>query len=172
MELHNTNSNPAHQLAKLRHDYDQLKKKFEKSINQHKQREKELKESEQKFSVLFDKSVFPSTVTRLSDGVIYDINEAFEREFGYTKQEAIGKTSVELGINPNFEKRKRLREKIKEEGALRHQEVVLFSKSGEKACYESNSDKVSINGEEYLCNTVRNISAYKNAIRKQKESFN
>ncbi|WP_319226413.1 PAS domain S-box protein [Draconibacterium orientale] len=171
MELHNTNSNPANQLEQLRRDYDELKRKLEKSISQQKHIEKKLNESEQRFAVLFRKSVFPAIVTRLTDGVIVDVNEAFEREFGFSKKEVLGKTSVQLGINPNVKERKQLHEKIREDGALHHHDIVLYSKTGEKAYYESNSDKLVINGEEYLFNTVRNISDYKNAIRKQKENF-
>jgi PAS domain S-box-containing protein len=99
-----------------------------------------------------------------------DVNEAFEREFGITKQEAVGKTAFELGINPDDEVKKQILEALNVSGSVHNQEMVLYSKSGEKRYYETNIEKVVIRGEEYLLNTTQNISEYKSAKRKLKES--
>ncbi|MCK7494882.1 MAG: PAS domain-containing protein [Comamonadaceae bacterium] len=36
-------------------------------------------------------------ITRLADGRILDVNQAFETLVGWTRDEAVGRTSVELG---------------------------------------------------------------------------
>src|SRR5204862_656204 len=69
-------------------------------ITERKRAEQELRESEQKFSIIYDKAPFAGVLSKLPDGVIININEEFEKVFGYSKQEATGKTSLELGINP------------------------------------------------------------------------
>ncbi|OFY52021.1 MAG: hypothetical protein A2W85_11340 [Bacteroidetes bacterium GWF2_41_31] len=148
------------ELEQLRRKYAELKEAYKKHT------------VEQKFFVLFENFVFPTSLSKLPDGVIVDVNKAFEREFGFTKQEAVGKTSLELGINPNAEDRKRILESFRESGSVHNQEMILTSKSGEKCYYETNIDKVVINGEEFLLNTTQNISDYKRAENKLKENYN
>lgn len=160
------------EFSELRQQYSELKTAFDKNIAEKKQTEEALSQSEQKFFVLFEKSAFPTSLSKLPEGIIVDVNEAFEREFGLTKQEVFGKTTMELGINPNAEGRKQILEKLKKNGFVRNQEMVLRSKSGEECYYETNIDKMTINGEEYLLNTTQNIGEYKRVENKLKENYN
>jgi PAS domain S-box-containing protein len=64
-------------------------------VTESKRAEQELRESEQKFSVIYDKAPFAGVLSKLPDGVIINVNEEFERVFGYSKQEAVGKTSLD-----------------------------------------------------------------------------
>ena len=156
----------------LQQQYSELKTAFDKNIAEKKRTEEALLHSEQKFFVMFEKSAFPTSLSKLPEGRIVDVNEAFEREFGLTKQEVFGKTTMELGIYPDTESRKRILEKLRKNGSVRHQEMVLRSKSGEECYYETNIDKMIINGEEYLLNTTQNIDEYKRAENKLKENYN
>ncbi|MBU1369213.1 MAG: PAS domain S-box protein [Bacteroidetes bacterium] len=140
-------------------------------ISDRKMTEQALRESEEKFFTLFEKLPFAVTLSKVPDEKFIAVNEAFEREFGFTKHEALGKNSKDLGINPDAEDRKRILEKLKASNSVRNQEMVLHSKSGEKHYYETNIDQVNINGEEYLLNTTQNISEYKRAQNKLRESY-
>ncbi len=66
-----------------------------------------LEENERKFTIIFDKAPFAAALSKLPDGTITHINEEFERLFGYSRQEVLGKTSLESGINPDAEARAR-----------------------------------------------------------------
>ena len=55
-------------------------------ITEWKRAVEELRVSEQKFSILFEKAAFAASLSRVSDGTILNINEAFERAFGYKKK--------------------------------------------------------------------------------------
>ena len=164
------NESSPEEIEQLRRQYAELKAAHEKSAAGQNQSEEELRLCEHKFFILFEKSAFPTALSKLPDGTIVDINEAFEREFGLTKQEALGKTYNELGINLDADGIKQIIEALKENNSVRRQEVVLPSKSGEKHYYETNIEKVVINGEEYLLNTTQNISEYKRAQNKLKDS--
>ena len=148
-----------HELAELRRQNEELKAIVEKMV------------ADQKHSLLFEKSAIPTTLSRLPEDIIVDVNEAFEREFGIAKQDAVGKTTLDLGISPDAEGRKRILERLKKSDSVRHQEMVIYSKSGEKRYYETNIEKVVVNGEEYLLYTTQNISEYKRAKRKLKENY-
>lgn len=75
------------------------KKDLEREIVERRQAEAALQESELKYSLLFERSAVAASLTKLPENVFADVNEAFEKLFGYTRQEVIGKTSLELGIS-------------------------------------------------------------------------
>ncbi|MDA3911601.1 MAG: PAS domain S-box protein [Bacteroidales bacterium] len=131
----------------------------------------DLIDSKHRFFVLFQKSAFPIVLLKLPEGRLVEINEAFEREFGFSKQELLGKTSVEAGINLDAEMRDQIYKTLNEVGFVRNQEMIFTSKSGEKNYYRSNIDKVIIDGEEYLLNSAQNISEYKKAQNKLKDNY-
>ena len=64
--------------------------------------EDSLGEGERKFNIIFNKLPFTALLLRPNDDVIMDINEEFEAAFGYTRQEAIGRTTFELGSFPHL----------------------------------------------------------------------
>jgi PAS domain S-box-containing protein len=125
-----------------------------------------LRESEQKFFLLFEKSSFAISLSRLPDGVIVNINEAFESTFGYTKQEAVGKTSLELGINPDAAGRARMLAALNEHGSARNQELVLHTKLGKARIFSVNVDFVDIGDQKYVLNTALDITERKQAEEK------
>jgi PAS domain-containing protein len=57
-----------------------------------------LRESEQSHSAIFEKSPFAVALSRMPDGVTVNVNDAFLSLFEHSRDEVLGKTSVELGI--------------------------------------------------------------------------
>ena len=60
------------------------------------------------------------------------MNDEFQKAFGYSKEEALGKTAVELGINPDAEHRRQIIDDLQQIGSVRNLEIELFNRSGEK----------------------------------------
>ncbi|MEW6094110.1 MAG: PAS domain S-box protein, partial [Chloroflexota bacterium] len=115
-----------------------------RDITERRQAEEALRQSEQKFTLLFEKAAFSVVLSRLPEGVFVDVNEAFEKTFGYTKQEAVGKTSLELGINPDDEGRARITAMLQAQGSVRDVELMLRTKSGEARAFLVNIDLIDI----------------------------
>jgi len=67
------------------------------AINRHRE-EQALRNSENRFAILFGKASLPAVLTHCSDNTFVDVNDAWIQLFGFTKQELTGKTAVELGI--------------------------------------------------------------------------
>ncbi|MCI0550255.1 MAG: PAS domain S-box protein [Anaerolineae bacterium] len=128
-----------------------------------KQAEEMLLQSEQKFSILFEKAAFAASLSKLPDGVMVDVNEAFEKSFEYTKREAIGRTSLELGINPDAEDRARILAALREDGSVRNQEMALHTKSGKVGIFSVNVDLIDIGDQKYILNTTQDITERKQA---------
>ena len=68
-----------------------------KDITQWKLAEKKLKNSEEKYKLLFEKSPIPIVITDFK-GIIIDCNKATEQQFGYFKKYLCGKNYLNLGI--------------------------------------------------------------------------
>ncbi|MBI5950015.1 MAG: PAS domain S-box protein [Chloroflexi bacterium] len=136
----------------------------QQDITERKRAEEALRESEEKFSTLFEEAPFAISLSVLPNGVIVNVNESFERMFGYARQEAIGKTSLELGINPNMDVRKRVLAELNDHGFVHNLETALRTKSGEPRFFSVNIDYVNIDSQKYILNAAQDITE-----RKQRE---
>ena len=81
--------------------------------------ERELRESEEKFAAAFQASPDLMTITRLSDGMLLEVNEGFTRLLGYEREEVIGKTTSELAIWADPQARAAFVASLEESGADR-----------------------------------------------------
>jgi PAS domain S-box-containing protein len=145
---------------------------FIRDITEQKKSEESLKESEQKFQKAFQASAAGITITRLSDSVFLDVNDAFTKMTGYTKKELIGHTSSELGLIVNMEKREQLSKQLMEHGAVKNFEIEVRSKSGKIVEVLSSVETIMLSREKYAINVIYDITDRKHTealILKQKQ---
>ena len=129
-----------------------------------------LRESERKFSLIYNKLPFAATLSRPQDGVLLDVNEAFEKIFGYAKQEVIGKTSFEVGINPDEESRTRILKELRLRDSFRGIELELWTKPQGPRIFLVNLDLVDIKGDIHILQTAQDITARKQTEEALRES--
>ena len=67
-------------------------------VTARKQIESQRRMLEERFTKIFHSSPNPANVTRLDDGMFLEVNDAWTRVFGWAREEAIGHTSIDLGI--------------------------------------------------------------------------
>jgi PAS domain S-box-containing protein len=67
-------------------------------ITELKEAQEALRRSQEMFSRLFQLSPDIITLARLEDGILIEINETFSRTTGYSRDEALGKSTLDLGI--------------------------------------------------------------------------
>ena len=60
--------------------------------------EQALRESEERFSLAFQTSPYAITITRVSDGLFVEVNDTFTSIIGYSREEAVGKTTLDLDM--------------------------------------------------------------------------
>ncbi|HEX2995354.1 MAG TPA: PAS domain S-box protein, partial [Anaerolineales bacterium] len=89
------------------------------------------KRAEDHFNKAFHAGPNPLVISRQEDGRIETINDAFISLFDYSEEEAIGKTSTELGMFVNAADRQEAGQKLQREGFLRNFELDVRLKSGE-----------------------------------------
>ena len=60
-----------------------------------------LRASEDRFTTAFHASPIAMAITTVDEGRYLEINDAFERQIGYTRDEIVGRTSLELNVWPS-----------------------------------------------------------------------
>jgi PAS domain S-box-containing protein len=100
-----------------------------RDITEQRAAEAALRESEEKFSKAFRALPDGIGITKLDDGRIVDINPAYTRTFGWTREEAIGRTTLDLNIWVNPSERTRLVERLRA-GEVVHNVPFVFRDKG------------------------------------------
>ncbi|MBI3517929.1 MAG: PAS domain S-box protein [Bacteroidetes bacterium] len=108
-------------------------------------------ESRSGFLKLFNNSpvCMSMTTTTLGKRSYRRVNQKFLEKFGYTEEEIIGKTSVEVGILDEAESL-RVRTLIEENGRLQNDYVKCIAKDGSIVHTVSSIETMEMNGETYL----------------------
>ncbi len=92
-------------------------------------RDQALRSSEEKFAQAFHYTPDAVVITNKATGRFLEVNAGFERQFGWSSSETLGRTSLELGIWANPGDRLRMLEAI-ENNALNGLEVSLYHRDG------------------------------------------
>lgn len=132
------------------------------NITQAKLDEIKLRESEDKFRKAFTASPCVMAVTVLRDGRYVDVNKSFEKVMGYSPEECLGKTSVEIGIWPDAAQRELFIQKILRYGRIDNYEVQLFTKNSQKLTVIMSCERIEFNGEQYALTAWVDITMRKN----------
>lgn len=126
--------------------------------------------SEAMFSAAFHGSPDYITISRVSDGKILEVNHAFAQLVGWSRSEAIGTTSVELGLWPIPEERIALVDLVVQHGALRNYPCTIGTRhQGRRHCLV-NASTVCIEGQDCLIAIVRDVTEQKAAADALQES--
>jgi len=132
-------------------------------ITEQKRAERNYLDSEQLFSKMFDQSPVTITITTPFEGRLIDVNETFLRDMEYTREEVIGKTTLELGIFYDLEERNRMVEGIKKDQYLFGFECRFRSKTGKILHGLMSVAFIKMKGQTYQLSTVIDITERKKA---------
>ncbi|MDD2899171.1 MAG: PAS domain S-box protein [Desulfuromonadaceae bacterium] len=130
------------------------------NITAYKRTEEALRESNEKFSVAFNYAPIMFSITRLSDGVYLDVNQHFLTVSGFSREEVIGRTSLELGwMSPaNWNE---LNEQLHTYGRIHDAELCLHSKSNKTILCKYWGEIITVAGQEHLLSLGLNITEHR-----------
>ena len=117
---------------------------FLRDITERKRAESRLRESEERFSKAFHGSNARLAILDAADGRYLDVNEAFIEAYGYSRQEIIGRTSLELGLWAEPGQREEAYRIYEREGRLRDFESRVRTRSGEVKVVLQSGDYISV----------------------------
>ena len=127
-------------------------------VTEQKRAEAALRRSEEKFSKAFHSSPVEMWITTLEEGRFLDINETVERNTGYTRDEVIGRTKLELGLWVEPADRAAIVEEVKKKGRVIAREIQIRSKSGEIGTKLYSAELLTIGREQCLLAVCEDIT--------------
>lgn len=100
-------------------------------ITERKRAEEALRQSEERFSKAFHSSPASLSIALLEDGRLLEVNAAFLRMTGYSREDVIGRTTLEIGLWANPYYRLTMTEKLRDGDAVDNLDFKFRKKSGE-----------------------------------------
>ena len=94
-----------------------------------------LKESDEKFRASFMVRRDAFYIESFDDGVIVEVNDAFERLFGYSREETLGKSTFELNLYDHGEGHLKMVKELRTKGSVNGMEFTGRKKNGESISF-------------------------------------
>ncbi|MCH9050334.1 MAG: PAS-domain containing protein [Proteobacteria bacterium] len=139
-------------------------------ITERKRAEAALRQSEELFSKVFHASPGLFTISRPEDGAHHQVSENWIATMGYSRDEAMARTAIELGIWADIRDRARFVERLKREGSVRDFEAKYRTKSGEELDVLVAGEYLEFGGEPHLLIVSHDITERKRAEAALRES--
>ncbi len=131
--------------------------------------EQALRESEERFSKSFKNNPAWLSIMHTETNKILEVNDAWTRVMGYTPEEAIGRTPVDLSLYDEAALRK-IVEEAKAAGSIPNMEETVENRAGEKRVLLVSRETIEIGGESFLLAMGLDITDRKKAEAALQES--
>ena len=127
-------------------------------ITELKEAQEALRRSQKMFSRLFQLSPDAITLARLDNGILLEVNEAFTRTSGHARDEALGKSTLDLRIFAVPGRRGELVEALKRDGQVENFEFDMRRRDGHLVQCSISARLMTIDGEPCILAITRDIS--------------
>jgi len=118
----------------------------------------ERRRAEEKFAKVFQASPVAISISRIRDGHYIDVNDAFIEQFGWSRDEFIGHTALEIGIWTSQAEREKWVAELQKAGRVKNWETALNSKSGDRHSVIVSAERIWLEGEECVIGLVHDIT--------------
>jgi diguanylate cyclase (GGDEF)-like protein/PAS domain S-box-containing protein len=143
---------------------------LQREIAEHASIEAALRQSEEKFAKAFRSSLHWMAITSLADGRFLEVNESFLRSLGYTRDEVVGRSVVELGLWVRPEDRDRMVAQLRSDGALRDFTLDYRTKAGEQRSALLSAELIEVGGQKCVLAVVHDVTEHRRAEAALRES--
>jgi PAS domain S-box-containing protein len=136
--------------------------------------EKALNRSEKLLSTAFRASPDAFSINSFPNGPYLEVNDGFTRLTGFTRQEVLNKTPLQLNLWIDFEQRAAILNKLEETGEVHEVEFQFRTKAGKTLSGQMSASLVDFEGQVCSLFVVRDVTARKEAeslLRSSEERF-
>lgn len=132
-------------------------------ITERKRADLALRQSRQMFSAAFESCPVAASIATLADGSFIEANANYERDFGWSREDLIGMSSLEVGLWPDKATRDAWVAAMYQAGRLVNYETRWLDRTGKARDVSLSSEIVDVNGNSCILAYVTDISARKRA---------
>lgn len=126
----------------------------------------DLQTQEEKFAKAFHSSPYAVSLSRLSDGTLFEVNAGFEDISGYRAAEAVGKTTIDLGLWADENDRMAVTEELSRNTRVRDVEIQFRKKTGEAVIGLLSAETIMVDGRPSLLSSISDITERKKSEEK------
>jgi PAS domain S-box-containing protein len=110
------------------------------------------------------------SICHLPDRAFVDVNAAFCRMVGYSREEALGRTAVELGLFQNPADQETFIAKFKASGFVREEEILYTKRGGIPFFGRTSYEYLESGGERYVLSMIEDVTGRRRLDREIRES--
>ena len=125
--------------------------------------EAELIRSEEKFSKSFRRSPLAISIASTKDGCYIDVNETFEQQTGWCRDEVIGRSPSDINLWVDPHQRSLFIQKLLAEGSVRELEVRIRRKDGQIRTTLGSAELIEVNGKPCTLSVIADVTERKRA---------
>jgi PAS domain S-box-containing protein len=114
--------------------------------------------ADEKFARIFRSSPDAISIASLEDGVYVDVNEAFERAFGYARAEVVGRSSLDVGIWAEPKLRGEWVERLRKDGGVRDFVADLRTRSRQRRVCTLSAEVIDLDDTPHVVVTTRDMT--------------
>ncbi|MGD9973257.1 MAG: PAS domain S-box protein [Desulfatirhabdiaceae bacterium] len=129
-----------------------------RDISKRKRAMQELQELRDHFEMVFNMNPDGAQITRLTDGCVVNINEGVTAMTGYTREDMIGKRTLDIDLWENPDDRQHVLDALEENGFCENYEAVFRRKDGTRFVGMMSSRRYLYRGIPHAITVTRDIS--------------
>ena len=150
-------------LTRIQWSGRQIIQAFITDITERKRAQSALAESEARFSAAFQASPAFIGILRMSDEKYVLVNDAYVNWLGYSREEVLGRTCVDLGIWAYPAERDQVLKDLRALGSIRQRECRWKNRSGERFTILLSAETIKLNDTMHILSMAMDITQRKRA---------
>ena len=144
---------------------------IQQDITERKHMEAEWRESRARFQQIFEHNPEAITIHALEDNRFLEANDGFLAPLGYTREEVLDRTPVELGLYANPNDRQRFLERLHQNGRLRNFECQFRGKNGQLFDMLMSAEPIQLGAQPRLLCIANDITRWKQQQAEMEEKL-
>jgi diguanylate cyclase (GGDEF)-like protein/PAS domain S-box-containing protein len=131
---------------------------FVQDITERKQADEDMVRLQQRFAVAFRASPIAASIARARDGRFVEVNARWEHDFGWSRGELIGRSSVDLGVWPDAAARERWVDGLRRTRGVHDEQTQWRRKDGALRDVSISAEMIELEGEACVLAFVTDIT--------------